>query len=80
MPRLEAEHSNLRATLEWLAAQGAAAQGLRLAGALWRFWEVPRPPGRGPDVAGGDVTVGRAGRRCGRAGAKALMGAGGCAY
>ena len=37
--RLEAEHSNLRIALEWLA-QEDAAQGLRLAGALWRFWEV----------------------------------------
>jgi predicted negative regulator of RcsB-dependent stress response len=39
--RLEIEHDNLRAALEWsLADPEGAEAGLRLVGALGRFWEV----------------------------------------
>lgn len=38
--RLELENHNLRAALEWTKAGGAPEMGLRLAGPLWRFWNV----------------------------------------
>ena len=38
--RLEIEHDNLRAALEWLTASGNAEWGLRLGAALFRFWET----------------------------------------
>lgn len=38
--RIALEHDNLRAALTWAKENNAAELGLRIAGAMWRFWEV----------------------------------------
>jgi non-specific serine/threonine protein kinase len=38
--RLEREHANLRAALEWALKRGETDATLRMSGALWYFWEI----------------------------------------
>ena len=40
LTKLEREHDNFRAVLKWVEETGEAEHGLRLGGALWRFWLV----------------------------------------
>jgi predicted ATPase len=40
MARLEREHDNVRAALEWAQAAGEVSEGLQLATRLWRFWDA----------------------------------------
>jgi predicted ATPase len=40
LDRLETEHSNLRAALEWCVETGEIEMALRLGAALWRFWSI----------------------------------------
>src|SRR5262249_29199811 len=40
LDKLEMEHGNLRAAILWAERNRQAQIGLRLAGAIWRFWEM----------------------------------------
>ena len=40
LDRLERDHDNLRAAMDWLEASGDSGGALRLSAALWRFWDL----------------------------------------
>jgi predicted ATPase/class 3 adenylate cyclase/Tfp pilus assembly protein PilF len=47
LDRLESEHDNVRAALQWCSVPDAIDTTLRLAGALWRFWSTRGYVGEG---------------------------------
>jgi len=49
LDRLEVEHENLRAALDWLIEEDQGEWGLRMGGALFRFWERREYLGQGRD-------------------------------
>ena len=42
LQRLDAEEDNVRAALDWAVAHPTGDDGLRAAGALWRYWQARR--------------------------------------
>jgi predicted ATPase/class 3 adenylate cyclase len=47
LDRLESEHDNIRAALQWCSVPATIDTMLRLAGALWRFWSTRGYVGEG---------------------------------
>jgi non-specific serine/threonine protein kinase len=78
LARLEVEHDNLRAALRWTLELRNAEMGLRLAGALWRFWYVRGHVREGRSWLGELLVLDRAGqiRTAAAVRARALNGAG----
>ena len=81
LARLEREHDNLRAALEWLEQRGQVEAALRLGGALWRFWMMRGYLSEGHArlaglLARAEGVAGGAGRVDPAAHAEALLGAG----
>jgi predicted ATPase/DNA-binding SARP family transcriptional activator/DNA-binding CsgD family transcriptional regulator len=74
LDRLEREIDNLRAALAWGSAQGGADGALRLAAALWWFWQVRGYVGEGCDWL--ERLLERGSTALTPARAKALVGAG----
>ncbi len=78
LEQLDAEHDNVRASLRWAEGRDPEA-GLRLAGAIWRFWYVRGHFSEGREYLAGLLSAVDPGRRT-VARASALTGAGVLAY
>ncbi len=78
LDRLEEEHDNFRAALEWSLGQEQPEKGLRLAGALGRFWEMRNYLSEGRHWL--EQALARSDMTSIRTRAKALTGAGGLAW
>ncbi|MBS1517821.1 MAG: tetratricopeptide repeat protein [Bacteroidetes bacterium] len=53
LEKLETDHLNLQSAIEWSVISGEREKGARLAGSLWRFWDI-----RGHISAGRKLTMG----------------------
>jgi predicted ATPase/Tfp pilus assembly protein PilF/transcriptional regulator with XRE-family HTH domain len=80
LERLDAEHDNLRAALAWARERGAGEQGLRLAGTLWRFWEIRGYLSEGRGWLESMLAAGTGGSAPATARARSLNGAGTLAF
>ena len=77
---MEIDHDNLRAALDWCLESPAQSQaGLRMAGALWRFWHMRGYPSEGRTYLDAVLNREEARERTGERG-QALNGAGVLAY
>jgi predicted ATPase/class 3 adenylate cyclase len=79
LDRLEMEHDNIRAALQWAIEHGEARVALALVGSLWRFWQIRGHLQEGRSFADRAVAM-PSGREPTRERARALEGAGGIAY
>lgn len=78
LARLDREAENLTAALTWACESGATVKGLRMAGALWRFWSMR---GHYRDGLGWlEKLLHQEPREVGAVRARALGGAGNLAY
>jgi predicted ATPase/class 3 adenylate cyclase len=79
LDRLDRDHDNFRAALDWCAASGAAPTAFRLAAALWRFWQMRGHLHEARQRMGRVLAI-PGGREHSRERARALEAAGGIAY
>jgi predicted ATPase/class 3 adenylate cyclase len=79
LDRLESEHDNLRLAIRWAIDSGRAEDAMRLASALWRFWQIRGHLTEGRRWVEAVFAMPAAGMRS-AVRAKALLAAGSLAY